>query len=407
MTAIPAEVTAQPVQMRAQPPVPADRGGPSDPAMATSAPVRTLNPNATEFRPNRQVGEEAGVQGNKDSFMSAALEDAIRCGVNAGLAVAAAKFQVPQQMAASSHVPTASGDGGSSIPVQSTDTLQQVQPLTSTNNLSYSQISHDQMKQQPDGSLIACNESSESIEEKTGPSLLPPPDCTAGVDPDMREAEKAVLRNFYLLAQDHDHQMKVKDDLIRELMTHKTGLEKSLHEAQNDQSLYKMAKEHDAQMNQLVDTVRVLQNEKAELEISVHQLRAEQEKMDLDSKVRSTEINQLANKVKILEDEKAEMEVSLEGLKTKQEIRDLNANKVGVVTSALKPIIRALECICCYGAKSNVKVYQCQWGHLICEHCRQDLPDKIPQCPACQAKYILDIRCLLAEELANSLCLDH
>ena len=58
----------------------------------------------------------------------------------------------------------------------------------------------------------------------------------------MREAEKAVLRNFYLLAQDHDHQMKVKDDLIRELMTHKTDLEKSLHEAQNDQSLYKMAK---------------------------------------------------------------------------------------------------------------------------------------------------------------------
>lgn len=174
-------------------------------------------------------------------------------------------------------------------------------------------------------------------------------------EPDEPQPETAdtssstVLKNFFLLARDHDAQMSEKDDIIRKLMTEKAELEQSLLTVQSSLDLMQIEREAEDAKDRAKKAERV----KEEAAACLHQALAQQEKKGWD-----------------------------------------------LVTK----VIRAMECICCYEARPKVKVYQCIAGHLICEHCRRGLQD--PVCPACTTEYTWDIRNLLAEELAQSLNLN-
>jgi len=296
----------------------------------------------------------------------------------------------PPKMTAPPHVPTERGDPSLTTFQAPESADPSFQPNLSGSELEATNHPIDQinpfnfgctsMNQLPVNSLISgmgnkslvANMSTDSSVDKTEPSYTQRGDSPHSPHsnrmpghqphPDKEDPERTALKNFYLLAKDHDNQMKAKDNVIRDLMEGKAKLEKSLLDARaTDHRLYMMAKEHDSQMNRLTEAVRILQGEKADLEISLHQL------------------------------------------KTQNEMKELNVG-IGVVTAALKPVFRALECICCYEVRGNVKIFQCCSGHLICHFCRRDLPEQT--CPACTGKYTQDIRCLLAEELANILKLN-
>lgn len=136
-----------------------------------------------------------------------------------------------------------------------------------------------------------------------------------------------------------------------------------------------LAQKYDTQLSEKDDIIRKLLVEKGELEQSLLEVQSSLCLMQLKE----------AEKIK----ERARM---AEACLRKNE-------KTGweIVTK----VLRAMECICCFETRPKVKVYQCTAGHLICEMCRNGLQD--PMCPACTSKYTVDIRNLLAEELALNL----
>jgi len=156
------------------------------------------------------------------------------------------------------------------------------------------------------------------------------------------------------------------------------------------QNIFQLASDHDAQMSQKDDIIRKLMSEKAELEQSMLTIKSSLELIQLEREaVEDKDRARKAEKVK------EEATACLSQALAKQEKKGWD-----VVTK----VLRAMECICCYEARPRVKVYQCVAGHLICEHCRIGLQD--PVCPACTTKYTLNIRSLLAEELALTLNLN-
>jgi len=185
--------------------------------------------------------------------------------------------------------------------------------------------------------------------------------------------DRSVLANLYLLAKDHNAQMKSKDKAIRRLEKEKEEAQTALALLRSEKesspkvdiiSVYQLAKQHDELTNKMADQVRQLQLEKADVETTLLNVRIEQER-------------------------KARLE------KSKGHHRHLTENQ-------LAKVYRALECICCFDATSKKRIFQCQSGHLICEECHQVL--SVKECPTCKTPYsgtTGHIRNLLAEELSH------
>merc|ERR1712198_641927 len=83
--------------------------------------------------------------------------------------------------------------------------------------------------------------------------------------------DRSVLANLYLLAKDHNAQMKSKDKAIRRP-------EKESSPKVDIISVYQLAKQHDELTNKMADQVRQLQLEKADVETTLLEVRIEQER---------------------------------------------------------------------------------------------------------------------------------
>eukprot|EP01083_Nonionella_stella_P071655 192608_1 len=78
-----------------------------------------------------------------------------------------------------------------------------------------------------------------------------------------------------------------------------------------------------------------------------------------------------------------------------------NQNAVSIASSAYKDFLEQFECPICNISMFDGPIPQCPAGHIICEKCKEKLPEE-KKCPQCRRK-LGDIRCRVLETMAQKM----
>eukprot|EP01083_Nonionella_stella_P071654 192607_1 len=78
-----------------------------------------------------------------------------------------------------------------------------------------------------------------------------------------------------------------------------------------------------------------------------------------------------------------------------------NQNAVSIAPGAYEDILEQFECPICNISMFDGPIPQCPAGHIICEKCKEKLPE-VKKCPQCRRK-LGDIRCRVLETMAQKM----